>query len=255
MIFYFTGTGNSAYIAEEIAKKTNDKVVSISKLVNENNYDINLEKDENIGFIFPIYAWAPPAMVIEFIKKVKFNNLSSNYIFSVATCGANIGNAMKYVDKALESKNLNLHSGFSVIMPNNYIIMGDVDSKKDENLKLEKSKDEVIKIVSVIKNKEKGVFKVTKGFMGAILTSIVSPLFNKHGMDTSKFYADDKCIGCGVCERVCNCKSITLVNKKPTWKKECTQCLACIHACPTKALQYGKGTIKKGRYINPYYKY
>ena len=35
-------------------------------------------------------------MVSEFIEKVKFNNLNSNHIFSVATCGANIGNDMSY---------------------------------------------------------------------------------------------------------------------------------------------------------------
>ena len=51
---------------------------------------------------------------------------------------------------------------------------------------------------------------------GALLTSIVSSLFNKHAMDTSKFYANDKCVGCGVCEKVCNLQSITLVDKKPT---------------------------------------
>ena len=34
MIFYFTGTGNSGYIASEIAKGTNDNIVSISKLIN-----------------------------------------------------------------------------------------------------------------------------------------------------------------------------------------------------------------------------
>ena len=26
----------------------------------------------------------------------------------------------------------------------------------------------------------------------------------------------------------------------------CTQCLACIHLCPTKAIQYGKGTEEEG---------
>ena len=58
-------------------------------------------------------------------------------------------------------------------------------------------------------------------------------------MDTLKFYANDKCVGCSVCEKVCNLQSITLVDKKPTWKKECTRCLACIHSCPAKAIQYG----------------
>lgn len=69
-------------------------------------------------------------------------------------------------------------------------------------------------------------------------------------MNTKKFYANDKCTGCGICESVCNCNTIK-VDKKPSWGKECTQCLACMHFCPVKAIQYGKGTEKKGRYKNP----
>lgn len=35
------------------------------------------------------------------------------------------------------------------------------------------------------------------------------------------------------------------------WGKDCTGCLACINYCPQKSIQFGKSTIKKGRYVNP----
>ena len=42
-----------------------------------------------------------------------------------------------------------------------------------------------------------------------------------------------------------------LYKGKPRWTKDnCTHCTACINGCPQKALQYGKGTIKRTRYIN-----
>ena len=31
MIFYFSGTGNSRYVAEQIASSTNDNIVNITK--------------------------------------------------------------------------------------------------------------------------------------------------------------------------------------------------------------------------------
>lgn len=31
----------------------------------------------------------------------------------------------------------------------------------------------------------------------------------------------------------------------------CRQCLACINRCPVQAIQYGKGTVNRGRYTHP----
>lgn len=255
LIFYFTGTGNSGYIADEIAKGTNDSIISISKIINnKESLEFTLKDNENIGFIFPVYAWAPPIMVTEFIKKVKFNNFKDNYIFSVATCGENIGGTMRIIKKNLKEKDMKLNCGYSIVMPNNYIISGDVDSKEDEEKKLEAAKIRINEIITAIENKEDNILKVTKGLIGPILTTLVSPTFIKYAADTSKFYIEDSCIGCGLCEKVCNCDTIKLVDKKPVWGEDCIQCLACIHICPKRAIQYGEGTVKKGRYNNPYFK-
>ncbi|WP_379134110.1 EFR1 family ferrodoxin [Paenibacillus sp. sgz500958] len=69
-------------------------------------------------------------------------------------------------------------------------------------------------------------------------------------MDTTKFKATDLCTGCGTCEKVCNCHNIQ-VDEIPQWGEHCTLCLACVHYCPAKAIQYGKDTVTKGRYTNP----
>lgn len=251
MKFYFSGTGNSLYVAKNIGSK-DEKLISIAKLMNEGKeeYKFDLKENEIIGFIYPIYAWGPPKMVIDFINKIKINNFNDNYVYAVATCGENIGNSMKILDKALIHKGMKLNSGFSIVMPNNYVILGDVDSKEREQDVLEKSKEKIKEINSVIENREKDVFKIVKGPIPSILTSIVNPLFTKNATSTEKFYADDNCNSCGLCEKVCNSNTIK-VNEKPTWGKECTGCLACLHLCPTRAINYGKGTEKKGRYVNP----
>ena len=116
-------------------------------------------------------------MVLDFIKKAKFINYKDNYVFAIATCGADIGNTMKLVKKALAGKSMNLNSGFSIAMPNNYIIMGNVDSKEEEKQKLDDSKVSIEKIVKIINNKENNVFKIKKGTLGALLTTVVNPYF------------------------------------------------------------------------------
>jgi len=251
MIFYFSGTGNSLYVAKNIGQYNNEKLVSIAKEMKrtDNYYEYDLKENEVIGFIYPIYAWSPPKMVIDFIQKLKFNNYKDNYIFTVATCGENIGNTIKVLDSVLRKKNLSLKSGFSISMPNNYIILGDVDTKEVENSKLIKAEERLEYINKIIKNKKEGIYEVEKGPIPRLLTAIVNPLFNKMNMSTKRFYADDKCIGCGLCENVCNTNTIS-VKGKPIWGKECTQCLACINLCPVQAIQYGKNTKSKGRYQN-----
>ena len=256
MIFYFTGTGNSGYVANEIAKANNDRVISISKLINEkSNLEFNLKDDEIIGFVFPIYAWAAPKMVIDFIRKVKFNNYKNNYIFSIATCGENIGNAINIIEKEIDKKEMKLSSGFSLVMPNNYMIFGNVDPKDIERKKLEGAKKEIYKINKIIRERKDNIFELEKGFAPSILSNIINPLFNRFGINVNKFYSTDDCISCGLCEKVCNSNIITLVEGKPKWEGKCCQCLACINYCPKKAIQYGKGSINKGRYINPYFKF
>lgn len=255
MIFYFTGTGNSGFLAEKLAESLDDKIVSISKLMKSgDNLKFTLEKDEAVGFVFPIYAWGPPKMVEEFVKKAEFENLNNNYTFAVASCGENVGNTMSFMKKILSSKNMNLSSGFSVVMPNNYIIMGDIDSKEIADNKLKEASTKIERIAEVIKNRENGVFEVTKGPFPSLLTGVIHPFFTKGAADTKKFVVSDDCTGCGMCERVCTCGTIKLVDNKPVWGEECNQCLACVHHCKVRAIQYGKNTAKKGRYVNPYFK-
>lgn len=255
MIFYFTGTGNSGYVASEIAKANKDTIISISKLINEEKeLEFTLKDGEVIGIIYPIYAYAPPKMVKEFIKNIKFKNYKNNYIFSVATCGDDAGNAMGIIRKELNNKDMTLNSGFSIIMPNNYIILGDVDSKEVERRKLENARNKIKKINTVIKERKQNVFELEKGLTSKLLTNAMNPIFEIFFNNASKFYSTDDCVSCGKCEKVCNSNIITLVKGKPQWSGECSQCLACIHYCPKKAIQYGQSTVKKGRYTNPYFK-
>lgn len=252
MIFYFTGTGNSFQIARSIAEHNNERLVSIAFVMKSEKgcFEYTLNNDEIIGFVYPVYAWAPPKMVLQFIEKLKLNGYNNNYVFSVAICGDNIGNTMEVLQKSLSKCGIHLDSGFSIKMPNNYIIMGDVDSKDVEQKKLSEAEQVIKDITGCIKEKRKNVFEINKGPLPWLMTSIINPMFNKHAMDTKKFYANDKCTKCGLCQKICNTRNIK-VKDHPIWGNECTQCLACIHYCPVQAIQYGKATERKGRYTNP----
>jgi len=252
MIFYFSGTGNSHYAAKRIALHNQEAYVSVSSAMNgeQDRFVHSLKENERIGFVFPIHAWAPPKMMLDFIKKLQLDGYRGNYAFAVATCGGNIGNAMKVLGAGLQEKGIALNGCFSVKMPNNYILMGNVDPETMRQKKLAEAEETLKQISESVERRTPGEFRLEKGAFAWLLTGLINPMFTKNAINTANFHVTDGCTGCGTCVKVCNSGSIHL-NGKPVWDKACTQCLACVHYCPNQAIQYGKGTVKKGRYTNP----
>lgn len=251
MIFYFSGTGNSMHAARVIAEAQGEELISIAQEFDkpDNKFDYKIKENELLGFVFPVYAWAPPKMVLKFVSRMKLSG-SKPYVFTLSTCGDEEGNATSKLKGILNKKGVQLNNTFSICMPNNYIVGFDVDSKEVEKSKLEKAEQKIKEITAILINRQDGINKMIPGSMPRLKTAIINPLFNQFAMNTKQFYATDACTKCKICEKVCPVHTIK-VTEKPTWSKECTQCLACINRCPVKAIQYGKGTIKKGRYINP----
>ena len=70
MIFYFSGTGNSKWIANQLSKEQKEDLVFIPDALRSGVLEFCLKEEETIGFVFPIYSWAPPEIVLNFIQKL-----------------------------------------------------------------------------------------------------------------------------------------------------------------------------------------
>ena len=138
MIFYFSGTGNSKWIANQLSKKQQEDLFFIPDAWKNDTWEFSLQEDEKIGFVFPVYSWAPPVIVQEFIRKLSLKGYRQQYLFFVCSCGDDTGLTQQVMEKALAAKGWTCNAGFSVIMPNNYVLFPgfDVDSKELEEKKL-----------------------------------------------------------------------------------------------------------------------
>lgn len=68
MILYFSGTGNSRYVARKIAQELNDELISLNQLIKEEKTDELISADKPFIFVCPTYAWRLPIVVTDFIK-------------------------------------------------------------------------------------------------------------------------------------------------------------------------------------------
>lgn len=248
MIFYFTGTGNSLYVANKMQELDGGELINMGRGLKEKKFNYKIKKGEKIGIIFPNYYWGLPTIVSEFMNNLKIESDETPFIYTIITCGANVGNGDKYLAKILKSKNLELNSSYSVEMPSNYIVLYD-PVKKDINLSLNDAESEIEKIAESIKNNKEGYF-ADRGPV-PIFSSIAQKVYGIQ-RKTKKFYVTEKCTSCGQCEEICPSETINIKDGNPEWTAaKCSHCVACISRCPQKAIEYGNSTQERKRYINP----
>ena len=240
MIFYFSGTGNSRWVARELGKQLGESGENIATRMMAGEVSYHAKKGEIIGIVFPVYFWAPPELVSDFVKGIILDE--DNYVFAVATCGNTAGMAVKRM-----GKDIPLDAGFSVIMPNNYVVMFSVDSKERIEGLLLDARGRIPDIVDRVKSREP-VFDIKKGVFPRLKTALIASLFNRWGRNTKYFSVEPSCDGCKVCEKVCPVDVVTLKEGRPVWTGDCTQCMACVNYCPKEAIAYRSKSKKTGRY-------
>lgn len=241
MIYYFSGTGNSKWIAEELAKRTGDTAQSIVGLTQDGPAIVYAGKESRIGFVFPIYAWGAPELVERFAKSVTVGD--GAYAFAVCTCGDEPGDAMKRFRRFFPYQ-----GAWSFTMPNNYVIGVEVDAPELERQKIESARERLALVSGrILENAAE--YDVTSGKAARLKTALIRPMFNAAARRTKPFFVTSACNGCGLCAKDCPTKAIELRSHKPVWvKRTCAMCTACINTCPTKAIQYGETTASHGRY-------
>ena len=86
MIFYFTGTGNSSWVAKSTAEALSENAIAISDYINGNTIDIpefTLTSGERFGFVFPVHSWGIPPIIRKSIKQLRLNGYAGKR-FSVS---------------------------------------------------------------------------------------------------------------------------------------------------------------------------
>ncbi len=247
MVIYFTGTGNSKYIANTMADRLGDEAVDATKLIKQGEHPY-FDSEKPYVFVTPIYAWQIPRVFKEWIKGCGFGGCRKVYF--VITCGSEIGAAGNYVKKFAEKKGFDYMGAAEVVMPENYIVMFSPPPESEDEGTIASAEKKALALCCKILSEE-AFDKLKTTFTGHLCSDIVNPLFYTFYIGAKKFYATDACISCGKCQTECMLNNISLKEGRPVWGKSCTHCMACISKCPTYAIEYGKRTKGLRRYVCP----
>lgn len=245
MIIYFTGTGNSQFVAEGLAIKLNDEVVDSLKYI-KTKEKTSFISEKPWVFVFPIYLSTVASIFVEFIKTTEFKGSRDAYF--IGTCASKIGSAPNYCKDLCQELGFVYKGTGRVQMPQNYVVLFNLTPDAECDKRLNKAYDEVERIAEVVKADGilDGAFKSAIEYK---TTKMVERWYNHSFTKTKKFYSTNECSSCGMCSKLCPTNTIVMENGKPKWTKNCIHCMSCINRCPKRAIEYGKGTLKKGRYI------
>lgn len=244
MILYFSGTGNSRYVAGLLARYLDDELVSLNDILKRANAR-PLRSEKPFIIVTPTYCYRIPPIVEEYLRTVELYGCRSVYF--VMTCGAGIGSAGS-INKALcREKELEYKGTAKLVMPDNYIAMYDASSFEEAQKLIDDAPRAVSALAQTIA--EAGVFESERvSIAGKLGSGIGNRLFYDLLVKPERFSAGSSCTGCGECARLCPENNISLTSGKPEWGADCVHCMACISACPGNSIEYGKGSASRRRY-------
>ncbi len=267
-IYYFSGTGNSLFVAQELQKRIpGASLLPIASLSDK----ASVKTDGlRVGFVFPVHALTIPIFVKRFIKKTDFS--AADYFFAVATRFGTVFKGFEKIERLLRKKRKRLSARLVLNMGNNesrhqgYAVPSKADIEEME-------KDVITKLDALAGTVNAGATSfppdtgVTQPSGNNRLTAFLTETAVLAGMELADhsggvqyFCADENCSGCGICEKVCLSGKIKMMDKRPVWQQNvfCSMCFACLNFCPKRAVQINdipcvpSFTRENGRYPHPY---
>ena len=244
MVLYFSGTGNSKYVAQRIADALGDTLLSLNERIKAGDTS-PVETGERLVIVTPTYAWRIPRIVRDHLLSTSLQGAKSAWF--VMTCGSEIGNANTYNQHLCEAKGLLCMGTAQIVMPENYIAMFNAPQADEARKIVAKAEPDIDRAIAAIKD-ARAFSPPRKNLYDRFMSGPVNPVFYSCFVKAKPFTVNSACISCGQCVRLCPANNITLRDGRPVWGSECTHCMACICRCPTEAIEYGKKSLGKPRY-------
>ena len=244
MVLYFSGTGNSRYIAAQIAQALCVPTLDLNVRIQAADTS-PVQTGPDIVLVTPTYAWRIPRIVEQWLKATPLPQ--AQRIWFVMDCGSEIGSADHYNRQLAQRKKLRPMGTAPIQMPENYIAMFAAPDPAQARRIVDSAAPAIQQTIDCIQAGQPFV-PTRQNLYDRFMSGPVNPIFYRFFVKAGPFQADDRCIGCGQCVQRCPLNNIRLTAGRPVWGSQCTHCMACISYCPTQAIEYGKKSQGQPRY-------
>ncbi len=268
LILFFSGTGNTQFIAEYIQAHllskdpTTKTEITLATLEGFDPQRI-LEYD-GLVLGYPIFAGLPPVNVRKFLKLIPHTTDKCAFVFN--TKGMAEGIANWYALNRLGKKGYRPLGFCSVIMPaSDGISMMFTEESKTFQKYLTRNYDTIPRVDkfaqritdAVVTFTETGSFATLSPrkpvkFLGFFTSAFLYLLYGLIGNSmTKKLHATAECNLCMRCVKECPQTNIFREGDDIKFHDQCIFCLRCVNICPQRAIQMGKLTVGKARWHGP----
>jgi len=233
IIIYFSGTGNSKYIAELFCRCMDAKCYSVEDKV---DFGKLTASEEVIGFCYPVYGSRVPRIMREFaVRYLEF--LENKKIIIFCTQLVFSGDGARAFTDLFPKKFFQVIYAEHFLMPNNVVNFFLLPLTNERKVKRCVSKAEQ-KMQLVCNNIKNGIVK-KRGFnpisrILGLIQGVFMPGIEKKAQKTVRI--NNNCTQCKICTFICPMNNLDCLNGKVVHKFNCTLCYRCINKCPQKAI-------------------
>ena len=254
MILYFSATGNTRFVAEQLAGRLEDEPLNLLDRIRRGDCS-PIHSDKPFVICSPIYVCEMPRFLSDFLRKTPL--VGSTDAYFIFTSGGYSGIAGVLARQIMGKKGLNYMGCADLTMPRNYIANDhypELDTAEIER-RIRTTAERIPAIAAAIRRGER--LKSRHVWLAEVFITLpFNPVWCRVRQGVGDFQATDRCIGCGKCAKLCPLNLIEIIDGKPVWHgKSCAHCMSCIQNCPAEAIEYGQITQKKRRYRFDKYRY
>lgn len=118
MVLYFSATGNTEFIAKELAKRTNDECINLLERIKNQDFS-PIHSETPFVICAPVYVCEIPRFMTKYLKKLPLSG--SKDVYFILTSGGYCGPSGRLLKKLFKAKKMICHGHAEFKMPRNYV--------------------------------------------------------------------------------------------------------------------------------------